>query len=756
MTAPLSPYHLTKARDIYNAFNFMNSISWALLAGNIITLLAMRLQASSTYIGALNALMYASYFFLPLGKLLTKRFSIVKIYSVAWIFRSLAMAPLLLAPFFFAWGRQTLALSLTFAGVCLFHVFRGIGMISNNPVLNELAAGPDRSSYLTQIQVVYNGVAMFAGFAVALLLGRDPPVFFYSILMFAGIATGIMSALMVAKIPEPEKDQAGGRGSGGFTAALKTALREGTIRYFILIFLFLATASVISRAFLVVYIREVFKQSDGMISLYAVFGSLGALVIGLLVKFLVDRIGIKPLYVLCACLGVVGMAPILFVPASLGEQIPQVILFLTFLSFLVNFAFLGAEGISQTYFLALVPQEFMLDMGILYFFAFGIAGTGGSFLAGLFLDAAGGLGLSSLASYRILYALLIIIVFAALALQRKLAPLGSLPLRGAMEVIFSPRDLRAIALLDRLKKTEGAEEEEELLEALHDTPSQLAIAGLLERARAPRLSVRLEALRAIEALPALNEDAERALMEDLIRNPYTTAYISARILGNHDAVAAIPVLRELAGSDDYMLAGEAIIALAKMGDQAFRPTIEELVARTENPRLKIMGVQAFGIYRSPNSLPVLLDILKGENPPPYLRDEVSLAMAAIVNLQNSFYPLLVRYLGDPALAGTLAQDEAEAAVEAYFAARKSWSRRHPQTVSAKQARALLPAVTALTSRGGGAPLSRWILDLEIPGRDDLVPAQVIFAEALLDDELSLSERLRLLIVHWSAGKLRAA
>ena len=51
MASQLSPYRLGKARDVYNYFNIFNAVSWNLLLGSIITLFALRLKASSTYIG---------------------------------------------------------------------------------------------------------------------------------------------------------------------------------------------------------------------------------------------------------------------------------------------------------------------------------------------------------------------------------------------------------------------------------------------------------------------------------------------------------------------------------------------------------------------------------------------------------------------------------------------------------------------------------------------------------------------------------
>jgi hypothetical protein len=405
--------------------------------------------------------------------------------------------------------------------------------------------------------------------------------------------------------------------------------------------------------------------------------------------------------------------------------------------------------------MGLVPTDMMLNMGVLSFFIFGIAGAGGSFLAGLFLDILTGFGITVFLAFKILFAILIVLTVVALILQRKLTPLGALPFMGALEVMFSARDLRAISILDRLSKTRDSHEEEQLLGALHDTPSKLAIKGLLERARSPRLAVRLESLRAMEALETLNEDAEKALIADLINNPFTTAYISARILGNHGCFSAIPLLRELATSKDYMLAGEAMIALARLGDEAFRPQMERIILKTNNPRLRIMGVEAFGIYGSPNSLSVLLDILKIADPPPYLRDEVTLAMAAILDIQNQFYSLLVRYLADHSLVITLAMDEAESAYEFYISSHGhgKGKKKDPEfAFCAKQAKALQGAVSAFVREKNGAPLSRWIL--ELPGTMTHAVVQVVLSEALLDDELCTFNRLRLLIVHWAAHELR--
>jgi hypothetical protein len=257
-------------------------------------------------------------------------------------------------------------------------------------------------------------------------------------------------------------------------------------------------------------------------------------------------------------------------------------------------------------------------------------------------------------------------------------------------------------------------------------------------------------------METLSEDAEKALVDDIINNPFTTAYISARILGNHGCTDAIPLLRELAASTDYMLAGEAIIALAKLKDEAFRPQIERIILDTQNPRLRIMGSEALGLYNCTRSLSVLLDILRGSDPPPYLRDEVVLAMAAILDTQRQFYPVLVRYLGDNALVTALGMDEVEAALEflnSNLGVKRKTTKKSGLAIYA-HAEKFQAVVGEYIKNKNGAELSRWILELpeEICKGGSIV--RTILSEAVLDEELSAHNRLRLLIVHWAAHELR--
>jgi len=748
----LSPYRLGKAREAYNFFNIFNAISWNLLVGIIITLFALRLGASSTYIGLLGAAVYIALFMLPLGKMLARRFSIIGIFSFTWTFRALCMILAVAAPFVDYAGYRNTALFLVMLGVLLFHLFRGVGMIGNNPVLSLMASGPDRSSYMTKIQIINSSIGMFSSFLLAMILGMNPPIFVFSILLGAGVITGVISGYMMKKVPEPER-QVDSRGMK-LSEIFKEAFSQDYLRHFIFIFFLVVLVSGVTRTFIVVYAREVFMHNDGLISLYSVFGGLGILIAGLVVKFLVDRLGAKPLFLVSVILGLVSLIPVIVFPQAAVGNVTGTILLMVFMFFMLNFGFLGSEGIAQTYFLGLIQPEKMMDMGILYFFILGIAGATGTFLAGLLIDLLLYFGISHFIAFKVLFIIMFVLTVIALLRQNKMKALGSLPFYDALEVIFSFRDLRAISLLDKLNKAQDSHEEKALLGALHETPSNLAIDGLLESARSPKLATRTEAIRALEKLEKLSKKAEEALLNDVSNNHFTTAYISARTLGNHNCVSAIPKLRELAESEDYMLAGEAMIALAKMKDEDSRAAIERIIHDTKNPRLIIMGAEALGIYHNSESLPVLLDILRMENIPPFLRDEIILAIAAITDTQKKFYKILARFSADNSLSAALAMDEVESTLEFV---KNTLSRKKEQfkvSMITSYAEIFHRAVNEYIKDDNGSELTRWILELPREHSRSSIIINSVLSEAVIDNDLNIHDCLRLLIVHWAAQELR--
>jgi hypothetical protein len=248
--------------------------------------------------------------------------------------------------------------------------------------------------------------------------------------------------------------------------------------------------------------------------------------------------------------------------------------------------------------------------------------------------------------YRILFGGLLVIIAAALVGQTGLVRLGAYSTRRSLGIIFSFRDLRAIALVNRLDHIHNPWEEKDLLEAIGESGSAVTVGDILSHLASPRFQVRTEAITALENLEDLPPEAVAALVAEMKDRTFTTAWGAARVLGKKGAVKAVPELRAAIRSPDYMLSGEAMVALARVGDKGSTPEIERVMGRTDNPRLTIMAVDALERLRSVGSIPAMFDLLKRENPPAFLRDEVVLAVADLVGIEESFYPLYLRFLED--------------------------------------------------------------------------------------------------------------
>src|SRR5690554_5231365 len=84
-----------EGRKYFSFFEFINTLSFSFLAGNVLTLLMLRLGAGDALIGLLNSFVYLSFFFMPIGRSQVHKIGVVKNFSRSWLIRYLSMIPLI-------------------------------------------------------------------------------------------------------------------------------------------------------------------------------------------------------------------------------------------------------------------------------------------------------------------------------------------------------------------------------------------------------------------------------------------------------------------------------------------------------------------------------------------------------------------------------------------------------------------------------------------------------------------------------------
>ena len=634
----LTPRQMRAAQRNFTLFSFLNVVSFHLLTGNLIALYALRLGAGDLLVGVLYSFIPLGQLVPLLGRLVVRRLGTVRTMGTFWIARYALMSPILLAPLF-ANSAAPVSIWLIAASVVGFNLARGVAITGHNAIVGAITTETERGSFLSRNQLVIHAAGIGAGLTIGLLLQEESPLFLYSLLMAAGIVVGLASTRLVFRFPEPPAPDR----AGGFFASLgRTLRRPGVPRFLVLLAVHSFAVSMVL-PFLVVYAKRAHGLGDNTAMLLGAVGGAGAIAMALVSAFVIDRVGAKPLITLFTA--TLAVTTVMLAVAPPLDSVTAVWVYLGVVFFFATFGAAGTTSANSVYYFNLTPSADRLNLGILYFLVVGIPASLGSLGGGLALDFLRSVRALEIPDvYRIYFGALAVAYVGILLLVARLERLGAYRVHDLLGLFASPRDLRALALLHRLKGSSTSDSEQSLVRRLGDAPSRLAAPDLLRRLDSPRFAVRSEALDSLADMPATDELA-RALIAEVAGQPFTTAHKAADLIGRKQLADGVEVLRNSLTSPDVFLVGKAMVSLARLGDQASRAPIEELFRSTDNPRLLIHGAAALELFGDPASLDDVLAVLE-RAPSRYARDEVILSAAGILEMANSFYPLYQGFLAD--------------------------------------------------------------------------------------------------------------
>ncbi len=634
----LSPGELKRGRKSYYALAFFNVLSFQLITGNIITLFAIRLGAGNSLIGLISSFMYISLFFLFIGRLLVTKFGVVRLMGKFYLIRFALIIPMPLAVFFAAPEKRVIAFAFMIFAAAGFNIARGIAIVSDSPIVAHLAGTKDRGIFLSKVQIISQAMAIFSAFLMAFLLGAEAPLWRFAVIISIGILLGFISTIFIFRLPEPV-DALRGAGSKILDSLAKAFSSRNTIIFFACGFLVHASAAMFG-SFLVVYLKQVYAFPDNRLVLYSALANVGALVMAILSGLTMDRIGAKPLLFGFTFVSLISIFIAIVSPGFAGLPL---MVYAGVLFFVWGMGSAGMGNSSLSYFIGLTDSSERVNYGIIYYFIVGLGGTMGSIAGGNALDfLLNTVALGAPESFRIYFSVIALVVVAILLATRSLENAGAYPIKDAIMFILSPRDMRALTLLRKLDEAETVEEESNLIEELRQVPSELAMDGVMAKVRSPSYQIRAQALEVLMDAP-LDEKARQLLVSEVKNNEYTTGSLAARIIGNRSVHEGIPFLRKALRSPDTLLAGESMVALAKLGDSESIGEIEAILRETRNPRLIIHGAKALEKHRKPSSLETLLEKLESRQLP-FIRDEIILSLAGLFGHGDWFYQLYVDFL----------------------------------------------------------------------------------------------------------------
>ncbi len=634
----LSQSEKGRGRKIFSIFQAVNAVSYIILCGNLITLYVIRLGGSGFYVGLIAGIQYVAFFFMFIGKWMVRKTGIRNLMGGAWLVRNLIMIPMIFSPLLVKMGYPEAGLLLVFLSSLAYHIVRGVGIISFNPMVGAISEGKYRGDFLSRLQIINSVVAIGTGLLTAWLLGKEAPLGRYTVFIIVGIVTGVYSAFLIYRLPEAPMESEKGSEESIFATLKRGIRRKSFVRFCVTLF-FLSICFGMASPFIITFSRDLYAQSDSMILLFSVAGSVGAMAIGFLTRLLIDRVGSKPLYILFTAFFGLTLIPL---SLSLPLAGSALIVYLAVLFFMNQIGIIGGQITAQNYIFGIITQKEHLNMGIIYNLLTGIAGIIGSLLGGILLDVLKTV-LPAAAVYRIFFSIPLAASFFILVGMTRLESAGGYSIMNALSIIFSPRDLRAVSLLRKLDKSSTITEEVQMIREIADSQSGVPVEDLLQKLRSPRFQVRYNALRALEQLP-ISDGVVKALISEVKNHEYTTAYVAARIIGDKKIQQGKRALRAALSSEDYLLRAKAIMSLAQIEDRESMGQIRKIFRKSDNPMVKIHCAYAMDIYKSMDAIPALIADLKGENHHPFVRDEIILSMSGILGMDEWFYPLYNTFL----------------------------------------------------------------------------------------------------------------
>ena len=634
----MPPSEKARGKRNYCLFQAVNTFSFIILSGDFIILYLLKLGAGSYLVGLASSFKYLSFLFMFAGRALLPRMGTRRVMGVFWMIRYICMSLAIFSPVFTAVGRVKEGILLTLAALLGSQVARGIGLVGFKPVIGAISNENERGDFLSRLEIITYSMSISIGLITAFLIGRDAPLERYTVFLGVGIGMGLFASFVILRFPDPPYQNALA-GTGVFRG-IQEAFRRPGFGYFTLI-LFITSFSLGSATpFLVVYVKSVYARPDSIVLFLTVAGSAGAVLMGMITRLVIDRLGAKPMFILFNLVFAISIVPMILSP-DLSSVLLLVLLGSVF--FLFQMGFSGSQNAAQNYFFSVVEPAEHLNLGILFNVVSGIGSAVGALSGGLILHLLENLRGPGLSSFRIFWLFSLGLAGLSILLMGRLKPVSKYSVRDSLSILFSPRDMKAVSLLKRLSHSTTAGDEVKVIKALADTPSEVAVDDLVQRLKHPRYYVRSRALIAMEHLP-FDDRLEAALQAEIKNHEYTTAYMAARLLGKKGSKKNRHVLRKALQSEDYLLQANAALALGRLGDSASVPALEKLVSESENPLVIILAASALEMTGSTSSPVYLLTALQRKNPPPFLRDELFLSLSGILGMGEWFYPFYKAFL----------------------------------------------------------------------------------------------------------------
>jgi hypothetical protein len=564
--------YLSRAEKEYGSKLFLkhctfNGFGISFLGDTPVFLMAIYFGATNIQLGYISSVIHMSGIILVILPSLLSGINIIKVQYRAWLLRGLLC--LLYGLLFFLSGQTAVVFIL--AIYTMFCVIRMFGMAVAEPIQQMLTTPSNVGEFVIAITNRFHISRLLSYFISFLILSIKVFAGLPGLLIavFIGIINNTLAAYYLKKIPAREVVEY--RKGNNIFRMFITAMKQKNTRI-VLIAKWLSLSVLILIGFVVPFLSKVISLSYNYIFLFMLVSSLSTVIVGLLVKPFVDRIGSKSM-VIISSFGV-GLLGIIW--AMLPETTP---IFALFLLYFFNMFFLGMVLILLgRLFLISIPDDDRITFASMANFFSALVALFTGLCGGYLIDVGERLQSTIINPYGLVFLAVLVLSCCNGVVCCFLKEKGSLSVRETAQILFSTRNLRAYLDVYHFNQTNNPIRKKSILMHIADSDTELATSEIGRILKNPLSNEKGEAIKSLFLHP------RQSLLPEVIReaqNPYSRHRIAATFtLGGYKGKEVERALIELFDDPDTKITSTAAKSLARIGNLSEYNRILELAKKT--------------------------------------------------------------------------------------------------------------------------------------------------------------------------------
>lgn len=481
-----------------------NGISYNLLGGTFVYLLAVYFGAGSFALGYISSVLYIAGAVLPVVPKLFNKKNIVKVQSKAWLLRGLISFCYVGLLYI---DQNKWAILFLLAIYTLFSVFRVIGIALNDFTVKSLSNSSNIGRIVGNINIAYQSSSIFICFIVAIYLDvvSLPGILSIIILQMIGAMINTFSAIEISKIP-CRRPITYRKGRGLVKVFKESMANESRKRRLIL--RWISSSLVVGFSMVVPFLKIYVGFDNSSVLFYTAACGVSSLIAGIVNKQLTDRLGSKPICLISSIVFLMFLITWAIVPISLG------------------FAFFFVLGIFSNFFLllayfsvfrlisAVIPDKDAISFNSMNNFIIAIL----ALITGLINGYLAEIDITKIFvnstlfnNYSLMYFAIAILNIGFILYASALKETGAYSSSQTAKILFSRHGLQALSKIERLNHTFEPYKRHLLLYSLGTNTNTLATSQLRSILAAPFSIDKKDIVRSLGIRP------RKSLLPDLIK-----------------------------------------------------------------------------------------------------------------------------------------------------------------------------------------------------------------------------------------------